>query len=110
MKKCNPKVIVEGGYYNIAQCHCCKRLGLYYKNLLVSFEFDDFIAFIDSFCAVNFDKKSVLFPGKKKLLVINTCHKDIQFAFSKTEFEELRTSLQQAKLVLEANSLVSQQK
>jgi len=108
MSHCQPEVLVEGTYFNIAQCSCCKRIGLYYKNLLVGFNLWDFKAFTTSFCAIDFDKTATLFPDGEPHIVIDTCHLDIQFTFTKNEFYELKNMFREASILLEARNIIKQ--
>jgi len=108
MSYCQPKMLVEGTYFNIAQCSCCKRIGLYYKNLLVAFNQRDFIAFATVFCTIDFNKRAMLFPDGKRHMVIDTCHQDIQFTFIKDEFDELKNMFREASILLEAQNIIEQ--
>lgn len=110
MSQCKPNILVEDKHFNIAQCSCCQRIGLYYHNLLVGFNFKDFITWADSVLKVDFTKNAYLFPDGEMQLIINTCHQDIQFAFTKKEFLKLKEGLSQALLILEAQNLVNQKK
>ena len=104
---CKPIIILEGKYFNIAQCMGCKRIGLYYKNLLVSFDPQDFRAFSRSFSKINFKTSAVVFPDGFKHIVMDTCHQDIQINFIEEEFEEFKDILQQAMIILEAHRIVN---
>ena len=103
---CKPEIILESEHYNVARCTTCGRIGLYYKNILLGFNPADFHAFTRSIHAVTFDKSAVDFPDGQKHLVMNTCHKDIQFTFTREEFEEFQDLLQQAVLLLETKVIL----
>ena len=105
---CKPRIILEGETFNISECTCCQRIGLYYNNLLVGFNPQDFLAFTRSFCRIDFAASSVRFPSGKEHIVVNTCHRDIQFNFTREEFEELKDILQQAMVLLEARQVLKQ--
>ena len=105
---CKPSIILEGEHFNISQCTCCQRIGLYYNNLLVGFNPQDFLAFTESFCKIDFTSSSVKFPNGQEHIVISTCHRDIQFNFTREEFEELKDILQQAAVILEAHRILKQ--
>lgn len=106
MNDCHPKILVEGAEYNIAQCPHCNRVGLYYHNFLIGFEFDEFRSFSRAVLKVNFDEVCVEFPNGLDHVVLNTCHKDIQLSFSRAEFDEFTCMLNQALLLLAADSHV----
>jgi len=106
MHSCQPNILVENDHFNIAQCNRCKRIGLYYHNLLIGFHHRDFIAWARSVLKVDFMKNACLFPDGEMHLILNTCHQDIQFTFTEKEFQEIREGLSQALLLLEAQKLV----
>lgn len=107
---CTPEVIIEGNYFNISRCPHCKRIGLYYKNLLVGFNPDTFKDFSKSFTEIHFDSMAVRFPDGFKHLIVNSCHQDIQLTFKKTEFEEMKDILSQANILLDAKDILKKGK
>lgn len=110
MSQCNPNILVEGKYFNIAQCSCCKRIGLHYRNLMVGFRCQDFKAWAQSVLQVDFAQSASLFPDGETRLILMTCHKDIQFTFTEKEFEEIRGALSQSLLLLELHELLQDRK
>lgn len=107
---CIPEIIIEGNYFNIARCSHCKRIGLYYKNLLVGFSPKAFEKFSDAFVKINFDKQALRFPDGDKHIIINTCHNDIQLNFKEKEFDEMKEMLEQASVLLEAKNVLDDYK
>lgn len=103
---CSPEIILNGEHFNVSQCTCCQRIGLYYKNLLVGFNPEEFMLFGRLFSAVDFSVSALRFPDGVDHIVINTCHQDIQFNFTEVEFEEFREILQKALIILRANDIV----
>ena len=103
---CSPEIILNGEHFNVSQCSCCQRIGLYYKNLLVGFNPEEFMLFAKLFSAVDFSTSALRFPDGVDHIVINTCHQDIQFNFTEVEFEEFRDMLQKALLILRANHVL----
>ena len=55
MKKCKPKVLIEGEYFSISNCGCCKRVGMYYKNILLGFTDEHFHLFCKSINRIDFE-------------------------------------------------------
>ena len=102
---CNPKILVKSQGFHIAQCRNCHRIGLSYKNLLVGFDVDEFLTFVKAYSKVNFEKNCVKFDRTDQV-ILNSCHRDIQFTFNREEFHLLLTLLQQAKIMLEANRII----
>ncbi|UZR99456.1 DUF6686 family protein [Chondrinema litorale] len=103
---CIPEILLEGNYFNIARCRHCKRIGLYYKNLLVGFTPEAFEKFSDAFVKLNFQKMALKFPDGHKHIIINTCHHDIQLNFIEKEFDEMKEMLEQASVLLEAKDVL----
>lgn len=102
MNDCTPKLLVEGSHYNIAQCPHCNRIGLYYHNVLIGFDFDDFCRYAYAVLKVDFDCCSIWFPDEKEHVVLNTSCHDIQLSFTREEFEEFTGMLNQSLLLIEA--------
>ena len=103
---CKPEIILNGTYFNVSQCSCCKRIGLYYKNLLVGFNPDEFTRFARLFSEIDFKLSACRFPDGLDHIVVNTCHNDIQFNFTEAEFDEFRDILQKALIILKANEII----
>ncbi|MDN5212899.1 hypothetical protein QQ020_12610 [Fulvivirgaceae bacterium BMA12] len=103
---CNPEMIINEKHFNISQCTECRRIGLYYKNLLVGFKPREFASFSRLFNQIDFEMAAIRFPDGHDHIVVNTCHPDIQFSFTKAEFEEFREMLQHASLILKANRIL----
>ncbi|MDN5217301.1 hypothetical protein QQ020_34830 [Fulvivirgaceae bacterium BMA12] len=64
------------------------------------------MAFAQSFSEINFEKAAVRFPDDLEHIVVNTCHRDIQFTFTKAEFEEFRETCQKALIIVKANQIL----
>ncbi|MEQ6122091.1 DUF6686 family protein [Reichenbachiella sp. MALMAid0571] len=107
MKKCKPKILIEGEYFSISNCGCCKRVGFYYKNFLLGFTDEHFHLFCKSISRIDFETCASGVSGSSKQIVVNTCHQDIQLVFFQEEFYELKELTQQAKLVLDAYGVLN---
>lgn len=103
---CNPEMLLNGTYFNVSQCTGCQRIGLYYKNLLVGFNPEEFIRFGRLFSDIDFKLAASRFPDGLDHIVVNTCHQDIQFTFTEAEFEEFRDIMQKALIILKANQII----
>ena len=104
---CKPKVLIEGPHFNVVQCANCFRIGFYYKNILIGFDEQDFIAFAEEYASINFKECCVKFSGSREHIILNTCHQDIQLTFNYQEFEGLQELLQQARMIIEANRILN---
>ena len=103
---CKPEIILNGPNFNVSQCAGCKRIGLYYKNLLVGFNPDEFTRFGQLFSEIDFKLSACPFPDGLDHVVVKTCHNDIQFSFTEKEFDEFRDILQKALIILKANEII----
>ncbi len=106
MSNCAPHLLVEREAFYIAQCKSCKRIGLHYKNLLAEFHLKDFELCSQQLLDVDFSASAVLFPDRKRRVVIRSCHQCIDFTFTHHEFKEMKDALSQALLVLKAEKLI----
>ncbi|MEN7548524.1 DUF6686 family protein [Rapidithrix thailandica] len=107
MNTCEPKILVENSHFYIAQCQHCKRIGLSYKNILVGYQPEEFIQFANKFNQINFEERCYVFPDGKPYIIVNTCHQDIQFSFTKRDFETLKQGFSEALLMLEAEKILN---
>ncbi len=103
MSQCSPTILVDSPHLNISLCKCCKRVGLYYKNILVGFEIEEFNNFYQGVTSSEFFKNATRFPNGQDYTVLETCHPDIQFCFNLEEFGELVTVLEEAMLMLQVH-------
>ncbi|MFT7268604.1 MAG: hypothetical protein ACI905_000810 [Roseivirga sp.] len=103
MSQCNPSVLVQSIHLNISLCKCCKRIGLFYKNILVGFEIEGFRHFCEGVSNMEFYSSAILFPNGEDYIVVDTCHQDIQFCFTHTEFKELLLALNESILMVEVH-------
>lgn len=106
MNHCKPNILIESKNFNITQCTKCKRIGLYYRNLLAGFHSHDFKRWANTLLRIDFEKNAHVFPSGKSHIIINTCHQDIQFIFTEKEFQRIRGGITQALLLLQAQALV----
>ncbi|MBX2843836.1 MAG: hypothetical protein KTR26_18840 [Flammeovirgaceae bacterium] len=108
MKNCNPRILVEEKHLHVLQCKTCKRIGLSFHNILISFSPNGFYTFSKSVIALDFDKVCIRQGNHTPFVILNSCHEDIQFNFSKEEFFQLKSGLAKAQLLLDAVSILNQ--
>lgn len=107
MSICRPKLLVQKENFYIAQCKHCQRIGLAYKNILAGYSPEEFENFSESVNKLEFQKHCIPFPDGNNQIIIHTCHQNIQFSFTKEEFTELVIGLIEAKMLLEAQKILS---
>lgn len=91
----------------IVQFDGCNHIALKYKNLLLNFNPDGFLAFTSSFQNINFDDRAVLFPDGTTRLVMHTRCQEIQLCFDHSEFKTVGEALQEAAVMLEVHQILS---
>lgn len=106
MKKCDPHILSEGPHFSITNCACCKRIGLYYNNLLIGYTHKNFNKFVENFSKIEFEDHAVCFPDESARIIIKTPHRDVQINLDHNEFEELKCILQESALLLNAYELI----
>ncbi|WP_422008783.1 DUF6686 family protein [Roseivirga pacifica] len=107
MCACQPVSLVESDYINISMCLGCKRVGLHYKNILCGFEYYDYEQFNESVQRISFEKHATEFCGQPRHVILSTCHTDIQFCFTKTEFKFFKEALNEGPLMLEVQKAIT---
>jgi len=108
MCQTNPKTLFHGGHYNITTCLGCRTVGLFYNNILSSFEHDQFVQFADSVSSLKFQDVCVPFPDGQARVILKTCHRDIQFCFNYPEFVEFQVGLSESLVLLEIQDVLNQ--
>ncbi|WP_157638250.1 DUF6686 family protein [Flexithrix dorotheae] len=108
MNNCNPRILVEEKYLTVLQCKSCKRVGLSFHNILIGFSPRGFNTFSKSVIALDFDKVCIREGSLTPFVILNSCHEDIQFNFSREEFLQLKSGLAKAQLLLEAVNILNQ--
>ncbi|MEM8968440.1 MAG: DUF6686 family protein [Bacteroidota bacterium] len=108
MPPCQPQVLYQEHRICIAQCKCCHRISLYYANLLAGFSPQDFDNFCHNVQNTDFDEFGMLFPEGEKNIVLQTCHRDIQFTFTRHEYEQLRHALAETQVLLQVQQVLDQ--
>ena len=103
MNDCQPKVLIDLPDYSIVQCIHCGRIGFFYRNVLIGFDVLEFFNFSTALLSADFDRRSLYFPDRKKHLVVNTGHQDIQLTFTRRELSRINDGLNQARLLIEAD-------
>ncbi|MEM8967028.1 MAG: DUF6686 family protein [Bacteroidota bacterium] len=108
MPSCQPQILYQEHRICIAQCEHCHRISIYYANLLAGFSPQDFENFCHNVQHTEFDEHSALFPEGEKNIVLQTCHHDIQFTFTRHEYEQLQHALAEAQVLLQVQQVLAQ--
>jgi len=101
------KILYEEENFSVSRCNECGRTNLFFNNIIVTFNSQDFDDFISGIDRVDFFQDSVVFPDRTAKVILKTCHKNIQFCLEEEEFNRLKNMLNQVGLLLEANKLIN---
>jgi hypothetical protein len=101
MKDCQTKLLAELPDANVVKCKQSGLVRWYYKNVMVSFKEEDFMVFTKSFSQIDFDKKGWVTEEGNRFVIINTCHRDIQFVFKEHEHRKIISLFEKARTELE---------
>ncbi|MEM9673706.1 MAG: DUF6686 family protein [Cyclobacteriaceae bacterium] len=110
MPCCEPQILYQEHRICIAQCKQCHRISLYYANLLAGFSPESFEGFCHNVQHTDFDEFEMLFPEGEKHIVLQTCHRDIQFTFTRPEYEQLQHALAEAQVLLQVQQVLDPNK
>ena len=101
MNQCQTKILAEGNHFNVSYCGCCKRIGLFYNNILSGFDVIEFEHFSEGVQSLNFNEGAILFPNHELYIMVTTCHPDVQFCFNHDEFSQFQNLMEEARLMLD---------
>lgn len=99
-------ILAENTSLRIVQFKACGHIGLMYNNILLSMTTENFFNFVNTCTSVDFEERSILFIDDEKRIIIDTIYNDIQFCFSRDEFEMLNQALGQASILLRARLVI----
>ena len=60
MNSCRNITLAENDHSKISICERCKRIGLYYKNLVLGFYLEEYFIFCDKVNNIDFRKEHIL--------------------------------------------------
>lgn len=106
MKKCNPKILFQANQCCITQCTSNESIALHFQNILVNFTLKEFKHFQEAIGRIDFAQSCINLSDEPKRIVIKTCHVSIRFTFTQTEFSFFQEAIQQARLILDAESIL----
>ncbi len=106
MSSCKPLLLLEEDKLFIVQCKDCQRIGIHFNNLMLRFSPTDYSNFSKGLGRINFNKSAIHLNKNEPVIIIKTCHQDIQLTLTQKEFSKLNNAVQQATLLLSVHSLI----
>lgn len=93
MAACQTEVIYQTDDFVFTKCVDCSRMGLMYKQAMISFDLLNFDAFSRYLNRMEFHHEKFLFFDGMDRVVIETYHPDVQFTLLEEEFYQLKANI-----------------
>lgn len=94
----------ENGYIGV--CDCCHEFNFVYKNLLLAFRQDELVRFCEWLIAYRHHNETFLPLPHGRTRVYKSPLSNLFIAFYDEELDEVDTLFSQAKLVIEARTII----
>ena len=108
MNKDHVSILSESDNARIVKFQNCGHIGVMHKNILLYFSPKNYMKFAKKYEGIDFSRHSLLFPDDQKRMIINTPVPDVQFCFTKSEFEQFKYSLMEASILVDAHALINE--
>lgn len=106
MSACRTEVIYQNEDFVFTKCSDCDRLGLMFKQAMISFDELNFNAFCRYMERMEFEfEKYSFFDGLDRVL-IETYHPDVQFTLLEEDFYRLKANVIEANAQLHLLELI----
>ncbi|MCD0490018.1 hypothetical protein LPB86_17380 [Pedobacter sp. MC2016-14] len=103
---CKPTVIARKGKISVSQCSNCKMVNIWNQNVLISFSFQQFHAFIETTKDLDFDNYMETSPNGLEVVVLATPYPDISLVFTRKEWYNFFEALQEAAYMQQIYKMV----
>ncbi|WP_044206289.1 DUF6686 family protein [Flammeovirga sp. OC4] len=104
---CRAKKLYSEKELIISQCQDCKKVGIHLKGLLFNFEQNEFFNYAKKISSIDFHQHSFQFDDGEGRLILKTKDKQVNYCLSHEEFEDLKTGMQIAILMIETEKILS---
>ena len=106
MSGCRTEIIYQNEDFVFTKCTDCDRMGLVYKQAMISFDELNFDAFRRYMERMEFEfEKYPFFDGLDRV-VIETYHPDVQFTLLEEEFYRLKANVIEANAQLQLIEMI----
>ncbi|UZD22882.1 hypothetical protein PBT90_05550 [Algoriphagus halophytocola] len=106
MSSCRTEIIYQNEEFVFTKCTDCGRMGLMYKQAMISFDELNFNAFCRYMERMEFDYEKYSFFDGHDRVVIETYHPDVQFTLLEEEFYRLKANVIEANAQLKLLELI----
>ncbi|NME66545.1 DUF6686 family protein [Flammeovirga aprica] len=104
---CRAKKLYSEKELIISQCQDCKKVGIQLKGLLFNFEQKEFFNYAKKVNSIDFNQHAFQFADDEMKLILKTKDKQVNYCLSHEEFEDLKTGMQIAILMIETEKILS---
>ncbi|MFD0793844.1 hypothetical protein ACFQZX_09455 [Mucilaginibacter litoreus] len=105
---CETTILTQNGLTVISHCPDCGMLNIWHQNLLLCFTPLQFFAFQRFTNDMNFEERCFPFPDGSERVVLCTPNRDINFVYTKQEWESFNTAMLEAVYLLEVYNTIYQ--
>lgn len=103
---CKANVIARKGNISVTQCVNCKVVNIWNQNVLISFSFEQFHAFINATKGLQFDDYLEISPDGAEVVVLATPSPDMNLVFKRQEWHDFFAALTEAAYMQEIYKMV----
>lgn len=103
---CKPTVISRKGNVSVTQCVNCKMVNIWNKNILLSFSFQQFHAFINATRDLDFDNYLEKSPDGINVVILATPYPDLSLVFKRQEWDDFFAALNEAAYMQQIYQMV----
>jgi len=106
MSSCQSEIIYQNEDFIFTRCVDCCRMGMMYKQAMISFDEMNFDAFQRYLGRMEFEEEKYPFFDGLDRIVIETYHPDVQFTLLEEEFYRLKANVMEAAAQLQLIELI----
>lgn len=106
MSYCNTEIVCQSEDFIFTRCTDCGRMGLMYKQAMISFDEMNFDAFCRYMERMEFEYEKYSFFDGLDRVVIETYHPDVQFTLLEEEFYRLKANVIEANAQLQLIEMI----
>ncbi len=106
MSYCKTELVYQNEEFVFTRCTDCCRMGLMYKQAMISFDELNFDAFSRYMERMDFEEEKQVFMDGSERIVIETYHQDVQFSLLEEEFYRLKAYVMEASVQLQLIGMI----
>lgn len=104
---CTTTILFEDKEFLISQCTTCKKVCLYYQQVILAFDEDEFYEWYTAFFTSEFEQRAYRFPDDQIKTIIDTPYTDVQLSFNKKQYVQLKNGIDHALNFMEIMDIIN---